>query len=174
VPLVAAVRLSKLFVAARDIEDVVDDLEQNTQLLREAPVRDCLRFAHAAERQHDAHARGNEAARLQRVEAAKGIRLCPRRPRARLFHRDVYVLATHHAVDADRGEQLRQGGQNRRRLALLLLAEQADRLREEAVAGEDGHVLAVDDVRGRAAAAQLVVVHRGEVVVDQGVGVNEL
>ena len=50
----------------------------------------------------------------------------------------------------------------------------ADRLGEEPVAGQDRNVLAVDDVRGRAPATQLVVVHRGQVVVDQGVGVDQL
>ncbi len=71
--LVAAVRLAQLFVAACDIEDVVDDLEQNTQLLGEAPVRDCLRFTKAVEGQHNADARGDQAAGLQRVKSAQGI-----------------------------------------------------------------------------------------------------
>ena len=43
----------------------------------------------------------------------------------------------------------------------------AERLGVEAVAGQDRDVLAVLDVAGRAAAAQVVVVHRRQVVVDQ-------
>ena len=48
------------------------------------------------------------------------------------------------------------------------------RLGEQAVAGEDRHVLAEHHVRGRAAPAQVVVVHRRQVVVDQRVGVDQL
>ena len=48
------------------------------------------------------------------------------------------------------------------------------RLGVERVAGEDRDVLAEGDVAGRAAAAQLVVVHRRQVVVDQRVGVDQL
>ena len=47
-------------------------------------------------------------------------------------------------------------------------------LREEAVPGEDRDVLAVGDVAGRATAAQVVVVHRGKVVMDQRIGVDQL
>ena len=66
-----------------------------------------------------------------------------------------------------------QRGEHPRRLARLL-AEEPDRLGEEPVAGEDRDVLAELDVRGRQAAAQLVVVHRRQVVVDQRVGVDQL
>ena len=60
------------------------------------------------------------------------------------------------------------------RLALLLVEREAERLGEQAVAGQDRHVLAERDVAGRLAAAKPVVVHRREVVVDQRVGVDHL
>ena len=44
----------------------------------------------------------------------------------------------------------------------------------ERVAGEDGDGLAEGDVAGRLAAAQVVVVERGEIVVDERVGVQHL
>ena len=56
-----------------------------------------------------------------------------------------------------------------------LVGEQvAKRLRVESVAGEDRHVLAELHVAGGRAPAQLVVVHRRQVVVDQRVGVDQL
>ena len=55
-----------------------------------------------------------------------------------------------------------------------LLAEVAERLGVEPVAGEDRDVLAELHVGGRLAAAQVVVVHRRQVVVDQRVGVDQL
>ena len=54
------------------------------------------------------------------------------------------------------------------------LEREAQRLGEQPVAGEDRHVLAEGHVAGGLAAAQLVVVHRGQVVVDQRVGVDHL
>jgi hypothetical protein len=44
----------------------------------------------------------------------------------------------------------------------------------EGVAGEDGDGFAEDDVAGGLAAAEVVVVEGGEVVVDEGVGVDHL
>jgi hypothetical protein len=49
-----------------------------------------------------------------------------------------------------------------------------EREREQRVAGEDGDGLAVDDVAGGLAAAEVVVVHAGEVVMDEGHGVHHL
>ena len=65
-----------------------------------------------------------------------------------------------------RGDDVRIG----RRLA----REQRERFGQQRVAGEDRHALAEDDVRGRPAAAQRVVVHRRQVVVDERIGVNHL
>ena len=58
----------------------------------------------------------------------------------------------------------------RRRLA----REERKRLGLEAVAGQDRDAVAVDDVQRRPSAAQRVVVHRRQVVVNQRVGVNQL
>ena len=84
------------------------------------------------------------------------------------------VLAADHAPHAGRRDELGERGEDAIGFAGLALGEEADRLGEQAVAGEDRDVLAVDDVRGRPAAAQLVVVHRRQVVVDQRIGVDEL
>ena len=86
---------------------------------------------------------------------------------------DVAVLAADHPAHAGRLREL-ASARECWRARPLVVAEEADRLGEEAVAGEDRDVLAVDDVRRRPAAAQLVVVHRRQVVVDQRVGVDEL
>ena len=52
--------------------------------------------------------------------------------------------------------------------------ENLEGLREQGVAGEDREGLAEDLVRGRPPAADVVVVHRRQVVVDQRVGVDHL
>ena len=55
-----------------------------------------------------------------------------------------------------------------------LAREQRERLGLQAVAGEDGDAVAVDDVQRRPPAPQRVVVHRRQIVVNQRVGVNQL
>ena len=87
---------------------------------------------------------------------------------------DVDVLAADHAVDAGGGGELADGREQVGGVAGLLVEDEPERLGVEAVAGEDRDVLAVLDVAGRPAAAQVVVVHRRQVVVDEAVGVDEL
>jgi hypothetical protein len=55
-----------------------------------------------------------------------------------------------------------------------LAGQQFEGERLQRVAGEDGGRLVERDVAGRLAAAQIVVVHRRQVVVDQRVGVDHL
>ena len=61
------------------------------------------------------------------------------------------------------------------RMRVVRLARQPrERLGQQAVTDEDRLPLAEADVGGRAAAPQVVVVHRRQVVVDERVGVNQL
>ena len=55
-----------------------------------------------------------------------------------------------------------------------LAREQRERLGLQRIAGEDRDAVAVHDVQRRPSAAQRVVVHRRQIVVNQRVGVNEL
>jgi hypothetical protein len=87
---------------------------------------------------------------------------------------DVEVLAADHPVDARGGGELAQGPQDVGRLAGLVGEDVAEGLGVEAVAGEDRDVLPVGDVARGAPAPQVVVVHRGQVVVDERVRVDEL
>jgi hypothetical protein len=86
----------------------------------------------------------------------------------------VQELATDHSLDSGRPYHLADRGQNGAGLALLRAEGQTQRLGEESIAREDRHVLAERHVTGRLAAAQLVVVHGREVVVNQRVGVDHL
>ena len=65
-------------------------------------------------------------------------------------------------------------GEHARRLALLRGQQEPERLGVERVAGEDRDVLAELTWQVGPPAAQVVVVHRREVVVDQRVGVDQL
>ena len=87
---------------------------------------------------------------------------------------DVDVLAADHAAQPSGADQLAERRQHPRGLALLSPAEEPHRLGEQPIAGEDRDVLAEFDVRGRHPPPQLVVVHRRQIVVNQGVGVDQL
>ncbi len=86
----------------------------------------------------------------------------------------VQELAAHHPVHPGRPAELGDDPHPDGGPAVLALADQAHGLGEQGVAGEDRDVLAVDPVAGRLTAAQVVVVHRGQVVVDERVRVHEL
>jgi hypothetical protein len=105
----------------------------------------------------------DQAAGLELVQAAQA------RGALRDERLDVDVLAADHAVDAGGGGELADGLEQVGGVASLLVEDELERLGVEAVAGEDGDVLAVLDVAGGPAAAQIVVVHGREVVVDEAV-----
>ena len=69
--LVGAPRLSELCLVTRHVEDVVDDLEHDAELGREAPERDCGRSVDALERQDAADRRRDQRAGLQLVQVAQ-------------------------------------------------------------------------------------------------------
>ena len=86
----------------------------------------------------------------------------------------VQRLAGHHAVSAA------GPGQGQNRIGPLLPGQAAgggdhpEGLPLEGVPRQHGHGLAVDLVAGGAAPAEIVVVHAGQIIVDQGVGVDQL
>ena len=163
--LVASTGLAQLLVASGHVEDVVDDLEEDAELAGKPAIRNCLRFGHSLEVQHDADRGGDQPAGLQPVQGAQRLGVPG-------LSDHVHVLAADHAVHADRAASSVRARAARRLGGLA--AEEPDRLGEEPVPGQDRDILAVLDVRGRQAAAQAVVVHRGQVVVDQRVGVDQL
>src|SRR5215207_10451957 len=72
--LVGAARLTELCFVTCHVEDVVDDLEHDAELGREAPERDCGRSVETLERQHRADGRRDQRAGLHLMEAAEGDR----------------------------------------------------------------------------------------------------
>ncbi len=113
-------------------------------------------------------ARADQTPGLERVQVAQALGV-------EIFARGhVHVLAADHAAHARRSRELAKRRQHAERGRPSGAGRRGDRLGEQAVTGEDRNVLAVDDVRGGPSAAQLVVVHRRQVVVDQRVRMDEL
>ena len=88
---------------------------------------------------------------------------------------DVAHLAADHAAGPGAGRQLGHQPDAGVRIGVAVLAgEQPEGQRQEGVAGEDRRGLVIGLVHGRLAAAQVVVVHGRQVVVDQRVAVDHL
>ena len=164
--LVGPVGLAEGCVRPRHVEDVVDDLEQDAELAREVP--DGVHASAGTQQDYALDAGPDQPPRLELVQPAQG-RLAAL---GEALHVDV--LPADHAVDAGRRRQLADRREHVARVALLVVGEVAERLGVEPVPGQDRDVLAERAVAGRPAAAQVVVVHRRQVVVDQAVGVDQL
>ena len=115
--LIAAPRLAELLVAAGDVEDVVDDLEQDAELVGEAPIRNCVSVRPA---RPGSAATPTLAAIRRPVFSPWSWRR--RSASSSATRRHVHVLAADHAVDAGRAEQLARGPRARGPGSPLLLA----------------------------------------------------
>ena len=100
----------------------------------------------------------------------QAFELFPRQRRAGARH--VQGLAAAHAGGAGGVRQRRQPGHAQRMRRAGLFGEQAEGLGLQRIAGEDGGGFVVGHVHGRAAAAQVVVVHGRQVVMNQGIAVQ--
>jgi hypothetical protein len=170
VTLVASPRLAEGVVRTRHVEDVVDDLKQDPELGRELAKRSKCRcsFISALQQQYALHGRPDQPSRLEAVQL-------PQRDVTRQHEiLDVDVLTADHPRHARGGRELPDGGEDVARLAGLVDQHEPERLCVQAVPGEDGHVFAELAVTGRTPAAKVVVVHGGQVVVDEGIRVDEL
>ena len=130
---------------------------------------DCVRFVGPVEEQHALDAGRDQPSGLELVQPPQALG-----PVGGAVPATSMYWPADHPLDPGRGGQLARRRSTLRRLAALLGQQQPERLGVERVAGEDRDVLAERLVAGRAAATQVVVVHRRQVVVDQRVGVDQL
>ena len=168
--LIAASRLSKCIVGASHVEYVVDDLEQHAQLGGETAKRDCRRSIpippNSSTHSTDAPIRrpvfssctGAAAGRARPGVRGLTSAYCP----PTIPFTPVAAASSAAALSTRSGAE--RWSVSRWRNASAYSPSP----------GEDRHVLAELHVAGRLPAAQLVVVHRRQVVVDQRVGVDQL
>ena len=91
------------------------------------------------------------------------------------LRREIEHLAANHAAKSGAARQRQDECDANRRIGMRLGPRQhVEREREQTVAGKDRGRLVELLVRGRTAAAQIVIVHRGQVVVRQRIAVHEL
>ena len=137
------------------VEDVVDELEEGPELVAEAAPRRLLVLGQARHPERGGDRRREEPAGLEPVQ------------RSRRARRRSGRAAGRRSCRACLGELAGDGGS-------AVARREAERLREERVAGEHGGGLAEPRPDARPAAALGVVVERRQVVVDERERVDEL
>ena len=106
------------------------------------------------------------------LEALQGYGLF-KRCRVACLGFEVEHLAADHALGArGMGQHGDQFAAHLRVRVGFRCAQNLERVGQEPVAGEDRGCLGKGDMGGRLAAAQIVVVHGGQVVMDQGIAVD--
>src|SRR5919197_3427246 len=138
------------------VEDVVDDLEEEAELLAERPPPGLLRLGHARSLESQPHSGREQTTCLEPVELRQ----------VSVVTGDVSVLAANHAER--RRRELARGPRT------LVRERQSERFAKERIAREDRGALSECHVRARAAPPKVVVVHSGEVVVDERERVDQL
>ena len=178
---VLAGRLAEVGGRAFDVEHVVDDLEGEADFAAE----DADRRGSSPRRRRPSIAPATAAApisapvlRACMSASGGGVEGRARRAVVRADGVEIDRLAADHPA-APAAAAMRAIDRSLRATiagcaSCRLARQQRERFREEAVAGEDRHALAEADVVRRPSAAQRVVVHGRQVVVDQRVGVNQL
>ena len=106
------------------------------------------------------------------VERGRGPAPCGRRRRRSMAWPPTMPLAP--AARGHDGDHPQLASDERRRVPCGLARQQREGLGLQAVTRQDRHAVADDHVQRRPTAAQRVVVHRRQVVVDERIGVNQL
>jgi hypothetical protein len=173
-------RLPELRRGAFHVQNVVHDLKRETQL-RSTAV-DC-REELGGRADHDGagqRRRSDEGPGLALVHRAQSLRI--ERMGARSRGLKIERLPSRHASSAcgvtDRcncvelagGEHL---GANASGACTRLAGHQSERFSVQGIAGEDRLSLSEHDVRRRPSTTKRVIVHRGQIVVDERIGVNQ-
>ncbi len=151
-----------------DVEQIVHDLEGESYVLAITGKRVELRFRGARVDGADADAGPQQSAGLGAMDGLQENRVG-----ALPFPFEVGDLACHHASRRPgRGSQLQHHASPPAQVHAVRGGEHLESHGEQGVAGQDRHGFPEDLVAGGTAAPQVVVVECGQIVVDQGVGVD--
>ena len=166
---VLARRLAELLAGLRHVEDVVNHLEREADVMAEIRERAELRGravrAHAAEPHGTAQQRGGLAL-VDEFQFGDGKFFA--------FAFQIGDLSGDELQRAGRAGDFQNDFVVRIARKFFALRGDLKRLRQQRVAREHGDAFAENFVVGRLAAAEIVVVHRGQIVVDERIGVDAL
>jgi len=158
---------AELFARLGDVEDIVDDLEGEAEGLTEIgeglQFRLCRIGAHGAEPDGGSQ-KGSGFGLMDELEIPGGGGFA--------FALEVEYLAGNEPQAAGGSGELADEGGHVISAGGGSVAEDLEGDGKEGIAGEDGDAFAEDLMIGRPAAAEVIVIHAGEIVVDERVGVD--
>src|SRR6267142_3371384 len=167
--LVRAGGLADLLPRRPHVQEVVADLEREPHAFPVVAESALERGRRSADLRPEEERSADQHAGLSRVHGEDA----PER-HALSFQEQVHRLAPDHALRPGRFRDDPDQSTGILRLPLRGPGERLEREGQERVPREDGHALPVHDVVRGASAPPVVVVHAGEIVVDQGKGVDHL
>ena len=151
------------------IQQVILDLECQPQSPAITATQFQLGFVRPGQHQSSGQRRGQQVGGLVQVDVADNV-LSGRLP----LHGHVQYLTGHHAPNARPLRDLPDGGQRPSRRFLRQRRGQHGLIGhvQQTIPGQNGHGFAVHPMIGGLSPAKGVVVHGGQIVVDQGIGVD--
>ena len=148
------------------VQKVVLNLKRHAQRLRKALARRQLHVGRAGQPQARAHRAAEHVGGLVQMDVRQLLRAAPALPLAR----QIRALPRHHARHARRARQRGRGRHLRGRPAGGQHGLKGQR--QQPVPGQNGHAFPVDAMVCGLSPSQVVVVHGGQIVMDEGIGVN--
>src|SRR5262249_32710034 len=162
-------RLAELLGCLRDIEDVVDNLEGETDILCEAAkLGNGVGIGFSVEASTH-HARGNQGCSLGTVNVLQHGEIG-----FRVFRFEIDDLTANHAVDGSGTVRNFLDDANPRSWGTAEASEYFVSMSLQGVAGEDGDGFAENLMASGPSAAEVVVIEGGQVVMNQGISVEHL
>ncbi|SBO42933.1 protein of unknown function [Cyanobium sp. NIES-981] len=162
--------LAEHLAAGRHVQDVVDDLEGQADAAGIGPQGREQRLGSSGDQGAAEHAGPQQRTGLVQVDVLEGVEI-----HGLAFALQVHHLATHQTRGARGQAQLAHHGQQAlRRHPGAAQGHHLEGAGEQGIAGQDGVGFPVHLVIGGAAAAQVVVIHGGQIVMDQRHGVDHL
>ena len=169
-PGILAGRLTQGFRGLLDVEHVVDNLEGQSDVLAKAcEGGELLGLGGGIDRTH-AYAGTQQGSSLGSMDRIEQLR----RGGLSLALEVVHLAANHSTHGAGGGGQLPHQLNAPFGVDLFKPRENLECEREQRVAGQDRDGVSEDLVTSGPAAPEIVVVESGEIIVDQGVSMNEL
>lgn len=159
---------AQLFSRLGHVEDVIDDLKGEAKVVAKSGERFELSWGCIRRHASQAQGSGKESRSFIFVNTDE-LRFAE----VLALSFEIEDLSTNEFFRATTDRELKHDVLERIALSLWGLGEDGEGLGKEGVAGENSHAFAINLMRGRAPAAEVIVIHAGEIIVNERVSVHD-
>ena len=164
---VATHLLAQLFCCAFNIQNVVGNLEGQTQQIGKFSQGQKLLMGSACQMGAAANGCDKQGTSLTRMELAQLLR-----GNLLAFELKVQALSAHHTEITGTHSHFPHGFNKRLGLHVLLLQHDLKGQSQQAVASQNCHGFAINLVVGQPTTKIIIIVHAGQIIMNQGIGMN--